>query len=179
MVVFVARFTNHKQPLVLINAFAEAAKNNSDLYLLMVGDGDQKSEALELVEKLSITEKVNFQNFRQDVPDVLAAADIFVLPSLWEGLPIGLLEAMSMGKAIIATNVDGTKDIVTHNSNGYLIELQNLIKELPEAIDLLASDGLLRLTLGNNAKNTVQHDFNAAQMTKEIELIYTQLLKQA
>ena len=179
LVLFVARFTNHKQPLTLINAFAEALKSNTNLFLLMVGDGDQKEEAIELTKKYAITDRIIFQHFRQDVPDVLAAADIFVLPSLWEGLPIGLLEAMSMGKAIIASNVDGTKDIIVHNSNGELIELKNLAKELPEAIVKLAADDSLRMALGKQAIKTVQHNFNAAQMTLQIEQVYTQLLNKA
>ncbi|HRD57528.1 MAG TPA: glycosyltransferase, partial [Ferruginibacter sp.] len=130
-------------------------------------------------KKYAITDRIIFQHFRQDVPDVLAAADIFVLPSLWEGLPIGLLEAMSMGKAIIASNVDGTKDIIVHNSNGELIELKNLAKELPEAIVKLAADDSLRMALGKQAIKTVQHNFNAAQMTLQIEQVYTQLLNKA
>ncbi len=103
LVLFVARFIHQKQPLKLISAFASAVKQLPSLRLLMVGDGDQKPEALEMVKQLGITDQVIFAPFRQDVPDVLAAADVFVLPSLWEGLPIGLLEAMAMGKAIIGT----------------------------------------------------------------------------
>jgi glycosyltransferase involved in cell wall biosynthesis len=70
--------------------------------LLMVGDGEQKEEAIRLIQKLGIQDKVILQPFRQDIPDVLAAVDIFVLPSLWEAFPIALLEAMSMGKAVLA-----------------------------------------------------------------------------
>ncbi|RYY69837.1 MAG: glycosyltransferase family 1 protein [Chitinophagaceae bacterium] len=173
---FLARFTGHKQPLTLLNAFDKALKANPDLYLLMVGDGDEKQAALEMVKKLGIQSRVLFQNFRQDVPDVLAAADIFILPSLWEGLPIGLLEAMSMGKAIIASNVDGTTDIIEHNKNGYLIELDKMEKELPSAIFAMAANKLLRNKLGSEARETVKYNFNAADMTKKIEAEYKKLM---
>ncbi len=176
---FLARFTGHKQPLVLIKAFEKVLQQHPQLYLLMVGDGDQKPEALEMVKKAGIEQRIIFQNFRQDVPAVLAAADIFILPSLWEGLPIGLLEAMSMGKAIIASNVDGTKDIIEHNKNGILIELEQMDKELIPAILRLAQDDGLRKQLGNNARETVKHNFNAADMTKKIEKAYQQLLNKA
>ncbi|WP_315824821.1 glycosyltransferase [Paraflavitalea speifideaquila] len=88
LVLFVARFIHQKQPLKLLAAFAQAVKQLPSLRLLMVGDGDQKPEALEMVKQLGIADQVIFAPFRQDVPDVLAVADIFVLPSLWEGLPI-------------------------------------------------------------------------------------------
>ncbi|MES1160722.1 MAG: glycosyltransferase family 4 protein, partial [Bacteroidota bacterium] len=122
LILFIARFTSHKQPLALISAFQEALPQIQDMHLLMVGDGDQKGEATRIVETAGLHDKITFWPFRQDVPDILAAADIFVLPSLWEGLPIGLLEAMAMGKAVIATNVDGTKEVVQDQHNGLLIE---------------------------------------------------------
>jgi glycosyltransferase involved in cell wall biosynthesis len=96
---------------------------------------------------------------------------------LWEGLPIGLLEAMSMGKAVIATNVDGTCEIVRDQNNGYLVEVNNLQHNLAEAIIVLASDNSLRQKFGANAIETVKNHFNAASMTRQIENIYTSLYK--
>lgn len=176
LLLFLARFTGHKQPLVLLKAFEKALQQNPDLYLLMVGDGDEKQQALDIVKKAGIDNRVIFQNFRQDVPDVLAAADIFVLPSLWEGLPIGLLEAMSMGKAVIASDVDGTTDIIEHMQNGYLIGLNDMNKELPTAILSMAADAALQKQLGTKARETVKHNFNAADMTRKIEAQYQKLL---
>lgn len=177
LLLFIARFTSHKQPLALLRAFATAAKQNAKLRLLMVGDGDEKAEALQLVKTLQIEGSVIFQAFRQDVPDVLGAADIFILPSLWEGLPIGLLEAMSMGKAIIATNVDGTCEVVDNEQNGLLVEVPELQVALPAAILRLAADRSLREQFGQKAIETVRDRFNAATMTREIEHIYLQLLQ--
>ena len=177
LLLFLARFTEQKQPLTLIKAFAKALIKMPTLKLLMIGDGDQKDEALELVKQLGIEENIIFEPFRQDVPDVLHASDIFILPSLWEGLPIGLLEAMSMGKAVIATNVDGTCEIIKHESNGYLVALDEENNELAEAIILLSSDKKLREHYGTNAKETVKNRFDAVKMTKEIENIYTSFNK--
>ena len=176
LVLFIARFTEHKQPLALIRAFAKASKKESRLQLLLVGEGDQKKNALEIVKEMGLENKIIFQPFRQDVPDILSAADIFVLPSLWEGLPIGLLEAMSMGKAVIGTNVDGTSEVIEHNVNGILVPLDNLIEHLDEAIVLLARDRELRSHLEENAMATVREKFNAATMTRQIENIYAGLL---
>ncbi|MBI1344489.1 MAG: glycosyltransferase [Terrimonas sp.] len=173
LILFIARFTAHKQPLTLIQAFSEAIKVNPGLYLLMVGDGDQRPEAETLIKQLNLFDHVTIKGFRQDVPDVLAAADIFVLPSLWEGLPIGLLEAMSMGKAVIATNVDGTKEVVKNEENGLLIDTEGLISKLANAILDLSQNGIKRKEFGKKAMETVQNRFNAVKMTRQIEEIYT------
>lgn len=175
LLLFIARFTAHKQPLTLIRAFAAALKKMPGLKLLMVGDGDEKKAALMLAKELSVEENIIFLPFREDVPDILHAADIFILPSLWEGLPIGLLEAMSMGKAVIATNVDGTCEIVRHQQNGFLIEPGDLENELAAAIQLLAADPGLRKKFGAHATETVSSHFNVAHMTRQIENIYTSL----
>jgi glycosyltransferase involved in cell wall biosynthesis len=175
LILFVARFTKQKQPLSMIRAFADALRQQPKLHLLMVGDGDEKKEALELVSQLSIESRVHFLPFRNDVPDVLAAADIFVLPSLWEGLPIGLLEAMSMGKPVIATNVDGTKEVITNGQNGLLIETQDLVANLSRAIVKLAESESLRDQLSKNVLQTIKADFNAESMTRKIEKIYEDL----
>ena len=178
LVLFIARFTSHKQPLALINAFREALPQIPDMHLLLVGDGDQKAEAKEMVESAGLNDKVTFQSFRQDVPDVLAAADIFVLPSLWEGLPIGLLEAMAMGKAVIATNVDGTKEVVQDQQNGLLIEAGN-IPALTDALVSLGRNKNGRQEFGRRALETVHQKYDASVMTREIEEVYTNVLKKS
>src|SRR4029077_11847997 len=124
-----------------------------DMHLLMVGDGDQQAKAVETVNRLGLGDRVHFQSFRQDVPDVLAAADIFVLPSLWEGLPIGLLEAMAMGKSVIAQNVDGTREIIRDGENGLLIESGN-VESLSQAILKMATDKSLRQSTSEKAIET-------------------------
>lgn len=176
LLLFIARFTSQKQPLSLIKSFAQAMKVNPELQLLMVGDGDERKEAQESVKQLNLGDKVHFLNFRQDVPDLLAACDIFVLPSLWEGLPIGLLEAMSMGKSIIATNVDGTMEIIENNFNGLLIEPNNLVDNLTKAIISLSADANLRNRLADNALKTVKDKFNAITMTRNIEKEYSKII---
>jgi glycosyltransferase involved in cell wall biosynthesis len=177
LILFIARFTAHKQPLTLIKAFENASSSSpiSNMHLLMVGDGDQKPEARELIRKLGLNNKVTLESFRKDVPDVLAAADIFVLPSLWEGLPIGLLEAMAMGKAVIATNVDGTREVINNNENGLLIETDHLIENLTDALLALSTDKIKRNLFAQKAIVTIKEKYNAATMTRQIEKLYTRL----
>jgi len=176
LILFIARFTNHKQPLALIRAFTEALALKPDLHLLMVGEGDQKQEAISMIAKSGLAKNITLLPFRQDVPDLLAAADIFVLPSLWEGLPIGLLEAMAMGKAVIATNVDGSKEVVTDRVHGLLVDTENLVANLSAALLELAASKTLRDELGKNAMNTVDEKYHAGNMTRTIEKIYRENL---
>lgn len=184
LILFIARFTSHKQPLTLIRAFdlaagkmerAGAAEKITGIHLLMVGDGDEKELGMRMVKELGLEKRVSFQAFRQDVPDVLAAADIFVLPSLWEGLPIGLLEAMAMRKAVIGTRVDGTREVLQDGVNGLMVEPGD-VDALSAAIVRLATDRGLRESLRVQAAETVHNRFNAAVMTKEIENIYTKII---
>jgi len=177
MVLFLARFTAHKQPLTLMRAFKEALPALPALHLVLVGDGDQKAEAQALVEEWGLGDKISLLPFRQDVPQVLAGADVYVLPSLWEGLPIGLLEAMAMGKAIVATNVDGTREVIRDGENGLLVDAGN-IPQLTNALVAIGKDAGLRQRLGLIARQTVRSKFDAAAMTREIEAAYTEVLKQ-
>ena len=176
LVLFLARFTSHKQPLKLIDAFAKIAGEMPAMRLLMVGDGDEKEQAETMISNLGLSGRVILSPFRQDVPDVLAAADIYVLPSLWEGMPIGLIEAMAMGKAVIATNVDGSKEMIQHDRNGILVSTDNLVDNLAASLHRLASDAALRRILGEQALNTVKDSYNAKKMTREIEDIYKEVL---
>ncbi|MET0466847.1 MAG: glycosyltransferase family 4 protein [Chitinophagaceae bacterium] len=176
LLLFIARFTSHKQPLALIKAFAKALPQNPDMHLLMVGDGDQKAEGIRLIEQLGIKESITLENFRQDVPAVLAAADIFILPSLWEGLPIALLEALTMGKAIIASNVDGTCDVIDHGKNGLLVETDGLVDNLVSPLVQLSKDKPLQEQLSKNALATVHEKFTVGIMMEKIEKLYNELL---
>lgn len=178
LILFIARFTAHKQPLSLLKAFAKALPQQPNLHLLMVGDGDEKEAAVQLIQELGIAQNVTLEKFRQDVPDVLACADVFVLPSLWEGLPIGLLEAMAMGKAIIASKVDGTSEIIQHGQNGWLVETEGLVENLVRPLLELSRNDAMRLRFSAAAVATVTERFNAANMTRQIEQQYLGLLGQ-
>lgn len=176
IVLFIARFNVQKQPLTLIRAFEKAFRDNPRIKLLMVGEGDQRDEGIALANGSPASGAIKFLPFRKDVPELLAMADIYVLPSLWEGLPIGLLEAMSMGRAVIASDVDGTKEIIADRKNGLIVDPGRLEDELPGRIKEMAADPELRERLGKVARETVKERFNAVTMTRQIENIYMKLI---
>lgn len=172
---FIGRMTAQKNPLGLIKAFKEAATENANTILLMVGDGELKEQAIALVKELGIENSVVFQKSRNDVADVLFSSDIFCLPSLWEGFPIALLEAMAMRKAVIATEVDGSVEIIQNKKNGILIKPQN-VQMLAEAIKELINNNNLRKELAEAAQQTILNDFDVKKMTKKIEDVYINVL---
>lgn len=176
IVASIARFTLQKQPLKLIRAFAAASKNVLNAHLLMVGDGELKEKAVKLIKELNLTDRVTLLPFRQDVPELLASVDIFVLPSLWEAFPIALLEAMSMGKAVIATNVDGTPEMVKDNVNGLLVNLTNLEEELADKITLLCKNIDLRKSLQKKAIETVYNRYNVKELAHKNEVLYVRMM---
>lgn len=175
VICLIGRITQQKDPLGLIKAFKNIVESNPKAVLLIVGDGEIKEAAMQLALELKIEKSVVFENFRNDIPDVLYSSDIYCLPSLWEGFPIGLLEAMAMGKPVIATKVDGSVEIIEDGKNGFIIEPQNK-HALIEALNKLINNKELRIQLGEAARQTIINEFDVCKMTKKIEDVYTSVL---
>ena len=172
---YIVRMTGQKDPLGLIRAFADVYAAVPDVTLLMIGEGDLKDAAIQLAKELNISDRIVFDNFRQDIPSVLHSVDIYCLPSLWEGFPIGVLEAMAMGKAVIASDVDGTREAIVHEQTGLLVPASNR-ELLAQAIIRLVTDNALRITLQKNAYISVRKNFDVRDMTSKIETVYQQML---
>ncbi len=171
-----ARLTIQKDPLTFIRAAAEVIKEEKNVHFLVVGGGDLEEQChKEAIEK-GLGSHITFQEFRTDVPEVLKLMDVYCLPSLWEGLPIGILEAMTMEKAIVATPVDGTKEVITHEVSGMLFpEYQH--KEMAACIIKLARSEELRTTLGKNARKIIDESFGVDRMADEIGSLYKNVLE--
>lgn len=168
---YIVRMTLQKDPVGMITAFAKALEQVPQLKLLMIGEGDLTQAAKDTAQRLGITGSVIFDGFRQDVPAVLKAVDIYCLPSLWEGFPIGVLEAMAMGKAVIASDVDGTREAIQHEVNGLLVPAKNA-DALAGAIVRLATDDALRAKLREQAASTIRTTYDIGNMTRKIEDVY-------
>lgn len=117
---FIARLTLQKAPLDFIKSIILAHQENPRLKALIVGSGELQEEVQTWIEAQNARDYIITSPFRQDVPDLLQAIDVFCLPSLWEGLSISLLEAMAMKKALVVTPTDGTRELITHEVNGMI-----------------------------------------------------------
>ncbi|MBA3921990.1 MAG: glycosyltransferase family 4 protein [Nostocaceae cyanobacterium] len=154
--VFCGRIGRRKGAFDLINAFAQLPDElRKHAELILAGDGEVE-QAIQLVESLNITDQVTFLGWidAQQRDALLEKADVFILPSYNEGLPLALIEAMAWGLPAIATPVSGIPEIVTSGVNGLLVNPGD-IQQLAEAMQSLIEDENLRQNLGKVARQTV------------------------
>jgi len=174
--VSVARLSSQKDPFSLISAFAGAAWHTPALNLLLVGEGPLRSDIEALVRKMALEERVRFLGRRTDVPAILAAADVFVLSSLWEGNPLSVMEAMAAGKPVIATAVGGVPELVEDGVSGILVPPHEP-EVLERAIMRLARDPALRQRMGKAAQKRALERFGVDRMAREYAHLYESLLE--
>lgn len=158
--VFVGRFQPQKNLFALFDAI-----KGLDVELIMIGDGYLRPQ----LEKKAKDDKLNVQflgkQSHEHLPNLLNEADVFIMPSHWEGHPKALLEAMSCGLSCIATNVAGNRGVITHGKNGILCGTS--AAEIRSAIQIVMTDNVLRSRLGKNARDYV---INHCSLEKVIEL---------
>jgi len=168
---FIARTTKQKNPLLFLEALKKAHEKNPVVKGLFVGEGDMDSEVDAYIQNGNMKSYLYRSPFRTDVPELLNSIDVYCLPSLWEGLSIALLEAMAMGKAIIATPTDGTKELLTNRENGLVVDFNNQ-QQLVDAILELHDNKALFEKCSKNATLLVQQRFNAQRVADSVMEIY-------
>ncbi|WP_375474173.1 glycosyltransferase family 4 protein [uncultured Nostoc sp.] len=160
---FLGRIGERKGAFDLIKAFASMpVAQQSQAKLVIAGDGDVE-QARSLIPTLNLIDYITILDWvdKEKRDELLTKADVFVLPSYNEGLPMALLEAMSWGLAVITTAVGGIPELVTQNQNGLLVNPGN-IQQLSEAMQSLIADENLRISLGSNARVRVKNlDINS------------------
>jgi glycosyltransferase involved in cell wall biosynthesis len=171
---FIARLTFQKDPVSFIKAIPAICQEVSAAKFLIVGEGELKETCIQLASQLNIVDKIVFLPFRKDVKELLQVTDIFVLPSLWEVIPLGLLEAMAMEKACIATHIPGTTEAITDYQNGLLVDVHQP-EHVARKVIMLAFNPILRKKLGKNARLTVVTQFDIQGLVKENERVYSML----
>lgn len=144
--------------------------------VLIVGDGDERARIHGLAKDLRLgPERATFLGFRKDVPDLLMAADFFVLPSRDEGLPLAVLEAMARSLPVAVTPVGGVPEVVKDGEHGFLVPVDD-DRALAEALQKLAGDPALRARLGAAGHQRVRDSFSFEQMTRKYEALYFTLV---
>jgi glycosyltransferase involved in cell wall biosynthesis len=164
-----------KAPLDYVEV-AHLVLQERDAHFILVGDGVLRGKVEKLVDKLGLGNRFTLLGWRRDIPEILAATDIFVLTSLWEGLPRVLPQAMVMGIPIVATKVDGTPEAVTNGVNGFLIEPRDLKGMAKKIIYLLGNPGKAQ-DLGEQGRKMVG-EFDIWKMITEQEELYLRLLRE-
>jgi glycosyltransferase involved in cell wall biosynthesis len=129
----------------------------------------------QLASQLQIADAVDFLGWRDDVPDVLRAADVMVLPSLAEGLPLAVLEAMACGLPVVATNVNGTPEAIVEGETGYLIE-PHAADALANRVRTLLESPALAAQMGRAGRQRVERDFTLRQFLPRVQAVYDEVL---
>lgn len=174
----IARFTRQKGLEFLLEAASYVLREGRQVQFLVVGNGPLRKELGSLAKKLKVEHNVFFTGFvnDEDIPRILAVLDIFVLPSLWEGLGISLIEAMCSGKPIIATNVDGIPEVVVDGETGVLIPPKDS-KILAEAITELLDSPEKRKRMGEMGRQRALNHFSIEKMVENYEKFYRAFCK--
>jgi len=169
----VARLHPQKGHCYLIEAAQKIVKSHPKVKFVFVGDGELREELQTLVKQKGLTEFFQFLGFRKDVKDLLRVFDVFVLPSLYEGLPNVILEAMASGLPVVATAVDGTVELIENDKSGYLVEPRNPAI-LSEKITTLLQDERIRKNFGKSGRMRVEKDYSLDLQVSSFQNLYTQ-----
>ena len=174
LITMISRLAPQKDPLTFIYSAAILKKNFSDLSFLLVGDGPLMNDCLGMVRKMNLSEEVKLLGWRTDYKTLLQMSDVFVNPSLWEGLPFILLEAMIYKKSVVATQATGTRDVIKDGENGFLVPLRSP-KLLADKIKWVLDNPGIAMKIGKEAKKTVEHNYSLEKTILMIEELYLQL----
>ena len=171
----IGRLSKVKGQKYLIQAMAEIISGGREAQCLIVGDGEDKSELEKLAVDLNIRDHVHFLSSTIDTPKLLSVIDIFVFPSVKEGLGIALLEAMAAGKACVASGIGGISDIIKDSSCGILAPVGD-VGAIARSVEKLLDNKALQQEMGRNARNLVNEKFSLDVMGDKVIQLYKEVL---
>ncbi|MBN2364296.1 glycosyltransferase family 4 protein [candidate division WOR-3 bacterium] len=169
----ISNFKPQKAPLDFVKTAGIVLKKRPDSFFFIAGGGPLFSESKKLASQLDIADKLKFLGWRNDVPQLMSSLDIFLLVSLWEGLPQVVLQAMAAGKPVVVTAVDGSKEIVRNGTNGFLTEPGNPEDSADKIIKLI-DDATQRVKMGKEGNKTVSEGFTVDEMMKALERVWSE-----
>ena len=171
----VGRLCRQKAPHVLIQAAARLVREFPQLQVLMIGDGAELARLAALAAGLQITPAVRFLGLRDDVPDILAALDVAVSSSDWEGSPLSVMEYMGAGLPTVATAVGGVPDLIADGVHGRLIPPGEPVA-LADAVAQLLRAPELAQEMGRRARERQRREFDLDVLVGRLERLYEELL---
>ncbi|SHG53108.1 glycosyltransferase family 4 protein [Ornithinibacillus halophilus] len=175
IITMVARFAYPKDHVTLIRVLHRI--KHLPWKLELIGDGPLLQENHQLVNELGLTDKVHFYGAREDVPELLAKSQLFVLISEFEGLPLSIIEAMRSRLPVIASNVGGVRELVSDSQTGFLIEKGNDI-QLKECLESLLKNQELREQMGTMGRSKYEEEFTFTKMLNETYQFYQKVMEE-
>ena len=173
----VARLSKQKGLSYLIDAVAKLKSDTQKMIFLVIGDGPDKDEFVKYAKLKGVDDMICFLGFKDNARSYLKAFDLFILPSIYEGLPIAIIEAMMESKPIIATSAGAVNEMLVNGETGLIIPSKNpdaIVKSVKELI----ADPHRRHVMGEKARQTAKEKFNIGIMAKKTFGLYEELLKE-
>ena len=175
-IIMVARMSHWKDQPTLLRALS--GLKDLDWALELVGDGPSKGSVEQLAGELGLADRIHFAGYRDDVPSRLAAAQVFVLATKWEGFPRAILEAMRAGLPVIASEVGGVRESVRDGENGYVVACGD-VEALRTRLRALLSDPDLRGRMGAASRSLYEDRFGLERLLTQTIAIYDTVLGDA
>ncbi|MBC7250916.1 MAG: glycosyltransferase [Anaerolineae bacterium] len=172
----VGRLTEQKGHTYLLDAFAVVVQELPTARLLVVGDGELRPALARQVVRLGLQDSVTFAGRREDVPRIMTALDVLVMPSLWEGFGLVLLEAMAAGKPIVASRVSAIPEIVVDGETGLLVPPRD-VKALAAALIELLRNPQRAVEIGRRGRARLEQEFTVERMVAQTEALYEGVCK--
>lgn len=169
-----ARMTHQKGHIFLVEAVKQVVWKHPNVRFVLAGDGPLRGDIEKQISEAGLTDKFQLLGFRSDITDLLSAYDVYVLPSLYEGLPNQVLEAMSCQKGVIATAVDGTVEAVADGKTGLLVPSKNpdaLAKALLKVLD----NPKLIAQFGEESRRRIEAEFTIENEIQKFENLFDSL----
>lgn len=163
-----------KDHRTLIAAMRKVVDKVPEVVLVIAGDGESREELQDYVRQLHLTKNIRFLGYRSDVKELLTQFDFFVLSSLYEGLPLCVLEAMAAGLAVVATDVEGTNELIRNNKTGFLSPSRQP-EQLADVIIDVATDSVLRKRMGEAGRQLVTTEYDFEKMVGKYASFYQHL----
>jgi glycosyltransferase involved in cell wall biosynthesis len=166
LIAVVATLKEQKGHHILLDAAASVVHRYPEAHFLLIGDGELRPALVSRIGALGLEEHVHLLGTRHDVPNLLAASDLFALPSLWEGLAMALVEAMASGLPVVATDVSGTRQVMIDGATGLLVPPADA-ERLAAALVVLLEDPARAREMGVAGRNRVESQFSASRQAAD------------
>jgi glycosyltransferase involved in cell wall biosynthesis len=171
----VGRFEVAKDYPNMLHAFAQVCRRDSNAVLLLVGHGSLQQETESLAQSLGLEDRIRFLGVRSDVPEVMAAADGYVMSSAWEGMPIALLEAAAAGLPIVATRVGGNHEVVREGESGFLVPPRDSDALGQAMLRLMEQTPERRREMGERGREHVRVHYGLGRVVERWQDLYRQV----
>ncbi len=172
--VMVGRLWPQKAPLTFVRAAIDLVAKHDEAHFVLVGDGELRPEVEAAIDEAGAGDRIHLLGWRDDVAELLPAFDVFVLPSLWEGMPLAILEALACGLPAIVSDIPGNRDLVNDREDGLTFPTGD-VKALAEHLQTLLFDNCRRQQMGSAARRKVEVSFNLSTRIEKLLEVYSSI----